>query len=171
MHASAAANGVVVSFPSKMLTHRKIAPAAIKPKLAMMKRVFSIFFIAFFSFFILSRGDVFAVFLQLLLLFMFSLNTIPNVGEGDDFLPKRGFFGLHYLTRVDGMKRDEFSVPVDPRLFEPLLTPVRFTTPNLCSVHKRPSFFPRFGKGQPKPFLYSPLLGEWYECLPQDAPQ
>ena len=47
MHANAIANGVVVSFPSKMLTHRKIAPAAIKPKLAMMKRVFSIFFIAF----------------------------------------------------------------------------------------------------------------------------
>ena len=119
----------------------------------------------------LPRGDVFAVFLQLLLLFLFSLNTIPNVGEGDDFLPKRGFFGLHYLTRVDGMKRDEFFIPVNPRLFEPLLTPVRFTTPNLCSVHKRPSFFPRFGKGQPKPFLYSPLLGEWYECLPPDAPQ
>ena len=41
MHASAAANGVVVSFPSKMLTHRKIAPATIKPKLAMMKSLFS----------------------------------------------------------------------------------------------------------------------------------
>lgn len=43
MHASAAANGVVVSFPSKMLTHRKIAPATIKPKLAMTKSLFSIF--------------------------------------------------------------------------------------------------------------------------------
>ena len=42
MHANAIANGVVVSFPSKMLTHRKIAPAAIKPKLAMMK--YSVFF-------------------------------------------------------------------------------------------------------------------------------
>ena len=47
MHANAIANGVVVSFPSKMLTHRKIAPAAIKPKLAMMKSLFSIFFISF----------------------------------------------------------------------------------------------------------------------------
>ena len=47
MHANAIANGVVVSFPSKMLTHRKITPAAIKPKLAMMKSLFSIFFISF----------------------------------------------------------------------------------------------------------------------------
>ena len=47
MHANAIANGVVVSFPSKMLTHRKIAPATIKPKLAMMKSLFSIFFISF----------------------------------------------------------------------------------------------------------------------------
>ena len=47
MHANAIANGVVVSFPSKMLTHRKIAPAAIKPKLAMMKSLFNIFFISF----------------------------------------------------------------------------------------------------------------------------
>ena len=29
MHANAIANGVVVSFLSKMLTHRKITPAAI----------------------------------------------------------------------------------------------------------------------------------------------
>ena len=58
MHANAIANGVVVSLPSKMLTHRKIAPAAIKPKLAMMKSLFSIFFIAFFSFFILSQGEM-----------------------------------------------------------------------------------------------------------------
>lgn len=43
MHANAIANGVVVSFPSKMLTHRKIALAAIKPKLAMTKSLFSIF--------------------------------------------------------------------------------------------------------------------------------
>ena len=47
MHASVAANGVVVSFPSKKLTHRKITPATIKPKLAMMKSLFSIFFISF----------------------------------------------------------------------------------------------------------------------------
>ena len=47
MHANAIANGVVVSFLSKMLTHRKITPAAIKPKLAMMKRLFNIFFISF----------------------------------------------------------------------------------------------------------------------------
>ena len=50
MHASAAANGVVVSFRSKMLTHRKIAPATIKPKLAMSKSLFSIFFISFSPF-------------------------------------------------------------------------------------------------------------------------
>ena len=50
MHANAIANGVVVSFPSKMLTHRKITPAAIKPKLAMMKSLFSIFFISFSPF-------------------------------------------------------------------------------------------------------------------------
>ena len=47
MHANAIANGVVVSFLSKMLTHRKITPAAIKPKLAMMKSLFNIFFISF----------------------------------------------------------------------------------------------------------------------------
>ena len=50
MHANAIANGVVVSFPSKMLTHRKIAPATIKPKLAMTKSLFSIFFISFSPF-------------------------------------------------------------------------------------------------------------------------
>ena len=58
MHANEIINGIMVSFPSKMLAHRKITPAAIKPKLAMMKRVFSIFFIAFFSFFILSQGEM-----------------------------------------------------------------------------------------------------------------
>ena len=47
MHANAIANGVVVSLPSKMLTHRKITPAEIKPKLAMMKSVFRFFFISF----------------------------------------------------------------------------------------------------------------------------
>ena len=47
MHANAIANGAVVSFPSKMLTHRNISPATIKPKLAMTKSLFSIFFISF----------------------------------------------------------------------------------------------------------------------------
>ena len=50
MHANAIANGVVVSFPSKMLTHRKIAPTTIKPKLAMMKSLFSIFLFHFLLF-------------------------------------------------------------------------------------------------------------------------
>ena len=47
MHANEIINGIMVSFPSKMLTHRKITPAEIKPKLAMLKSVFSIFFISF----------------------------------------------------------------------------------------------------------------------------
>ena len=62
MHANVIANGVVVSFPSKMLTHRKIAPAAIKPKLAMMKSLFSIFSISFspsdFSAFYRARSNI-----------------------------------------------------------------------------------------------------------------
>ena len=77
MHANAIANGVVVSFPSKMLMHRKIAPAAIKPKLAMMNSLFSISFISF------SPSDFFA-FYQPQLKIMVSILTmsLPSAFPG-----------------------------------------------------------------------------------------